>query len=461
MIGHAWVIFLLSAAALFSAVDYAALGDDTWAQLPLTGGVVSSAGDVHWACDTSGFAYMFGACSYGGQAGGTHNSDVYRFNLQTGAVTMLSNCANNTLGWTSGCQNGIAFDATRNCMWVDEIGGLSVCTGAYGGGFYKYQCPDGPLTRMAGGGGGTYLAYDNVNDLVYMPSAYTLKIYDCRTNTWKTAVNYPFPQPVNTWTVPCCFDSKRGLFVITLTGPYDITDPATQVVFDVWFYNGATSQWSKKTPPSHPALYELELAYDTVNDKYVYFGQGSDGVPRSVCNSQLWTYDYTANTWTQIQQNGRAYNDADNAASTWPPARHKHTWAYSPKYNACVNWGGGVWADAACTDYDNGAQPIWIYRLSRTGTGIDASTIRLTNQASFFAYPNPARDRVSFQLPGLDHQGVSERIVFYDIKGRQVAGFAQTGVSASWNASALPAGTYLARLTRGPAYFEQRLIIMK
>ena len=213
-------------AAAFSVVNYTTLGDNTWVQQALSGGVVSKGGDIHWACDTTGNAYIFGGCTDGGQAGSSHNSDVYRFNLSTGAVEMLSNCANNRLGWKSGCQNGITFDVTRNCMWIDEIGGLSVCTGVYGGGFYKYQCPNGPLTKMAGGGGCTYMAYDNVNDLGFAPDAHNLRIYNCKTNTWKTPVNYPFTQPVNTWTVPCCFDSKRGLFVITLTGPYTITNPA-------------------------------------------------------------------------------------------------------------------------------------------------------------------------------------------------------------------------------------------
>jgi hypothetical protein len=446
------MILTLSAATLFPAVDYNALGDDAWVQQALSGGVVSTAGDVHWACDTTGNAYIFGACSYGGQAGGTHNSDVYRFNLQTGAVTLLSNCSSQKLPWMSGCQNGITFDKTRNCMWIDEIGGLSVCNNAYNGGFYKYQCPNGPLTKLAGGGGGTYLAYDNINDVVFMPDQSNLRIYNCKTNSWKTPATYPFSQPVNTWTVPCCFDSKRGLFVITLTGPYTITNPATEVVMDIWFYNAATNQWSKKTPASHPAMYEQEMAYDPVNDKCLYFG-GS-------CPSELWAYDYDSNTWAQVAQGGRAYNDANRPASTWPPGQGKSAWAYSPKYNVCVSWGGGVWIDAACSEYDNGSQPIWAYRLSKTGTGIDAPTVRLADRTSFSVYPNPSRDRVSFRLVGPD-PAARGSIAFYDGKGRQVAGFAQQGLCQTLDASALPAGVYLARFVLGTVNMEQRFIIMK
>jgi hypothetical protein len=443
------LISAMMAAAAFSAVDYGTLGDDTWVQQPLSGGVVSKGGDVHWACDTSGYAYIFGACTYGGQAGGSHNSDVYRFDLETGQVEMLSNCANNRLGWISGCQNGITFDRNRNCFWIDEIGGLAVCNQAYNGGFYKYQCPNGPLTKMAGGGGGTYLAYDNVNDLVYMPGGNSLKIYDCKTNTWKTPAAYPFPQSVNTWTVPCCFDTKRGLFVITLAGPYTITNPATQVVFDVWFYNGATGQWTSKTPPSTPEVYEMELAYDEVNDRVVYFGGN--------CPSELWTYDYDGNAWTQIQQSGRAYNDGSPAASTWPPARHKHCWDYSPKYNACVSWGGGQWADAACTEYDNSGQPIWVYRLSKNGTRIDASTIRMPVQTGFSVYPNPFSSRAAINFTG----GPASLKVF-DANGRLVYALAPPVWTGSViRAAGWPAGIYLARLIQGKTVFEKRLIIMK
>jgi hypothetical protein len=428
---------------LFSAVDYTALANDSWTQLPLSGGVVNEAGDVHWACDSTGNAYIFGACSYGGQAGGTHNSDCYRFNLQSGAVTLLSSASNNKLGWTSACQNGIAFDKTRNCLWIGNN---------TNGTFWKYQCPNGPLTQMASGSGGqpyqTYLVYDNVNDLVYVPSDYTMRIYNCKTNTWKTAVSYPFSTALNWFDMPVCFDSKRGLFVITLAGGYGDTVAAHQVL-DVWFYNGGSNGWSKKTPATRPAGFQRDLAYDAVSDKYVYFG-GS-------CPSELWLYDYDSNTWSQVQQKGRAFNDANLSASTWPPARGKHCWGYSTKYNACVNWGGGQWADAACTDYDAGVQPIWIYRLSKTGTGIDASSLKLEEKNEFTVFPNPfhTRTRISFPAAPANLKVFNAAGALIYRCDRNLPGYVDL------NAEQWPAGMYFARLLQNGGRSDQRLIVVK
>jgi hypothetical protein len=418
-------LVLLAAVSAFSAVNYGSLQPDTWVQQALSGGVVNQGGDVHWACDTTGNAYIFGACTYGGQAGGSHNSDVYRFNLQTGGVEMLSNASNNRLGWSSACQNGITFDRTRNCMW---IGNNSSAT------FWKYQCPNGPLTQMAKGSGTnyqTYCVYDNVNDLVYVPDDYTLRIYNCRTNSWKAAVNWPF-SAINYFDVPCCFDSKRGLFVITLAGPYGDTVTAHHCL-DVWFFNGATSTWSKKTPATRPAGYQRDMAYDAVNDKYVYFGGN--------CPSELWLYDYDSNAWTKVAQNGRSFNDANPSASTWPPARHKHCWAYSPKYNVCANWGGGQWADAACTDYDAGSQPIWVYRLGSGTTGISSPRLRESRPR---VSPNPFHACVTVFL-----EGPARSAIIVDPLGRRVQEWTGPAGSFVWQPRGMPGGLYLFRADMG------------
>ena len=448
------LLLVFCAAPARAAVDFGALGDNDWVQQACSGNGPENGGDVHWAIDTAGYAYMFGGCTYGNGAGGTHNNDVYRFNLLTGFVDHLSGCAGNTLDYKGGCQAPHCYDSKRNCVWTSQ--GFSSTCGSGRSGLMKFQCPDGPLTVVNAQGGGHYYCYDPVNDLVYLPTAYDggLNIYNPGTNTWSN-VSYPADtRGLESFAVPCCADTKRGLFIMTMWCDYG----ETQLTDAVWIFNGATRQWAVRTPALTPQFYagnvSMELAYDALNDKYVYFGIGPDK-----CTSEVWAYDYATDTWAQSPMNGRSYNDANRAASTWPPARSCHTWAYCAKYNAFASWGGGIWTGAACTDYDNGAQPVWIYRLKTDPSGIVGSSVKLPENAGLDIFPNPFRSSVVIRFPAdVPGNGCS----VYDPGGRLIKYFSSArGNSVRWDAGNAAAGVYLLRAGSGNRHYIHTLLLQK
>jgi hypothetical protein len=266
----------------------------------------------------------------------------------SGEGVRLSNCSNNVWGWRGSCQCGHAYDINRNCIWVS--GGTNPACGNGQNGLWKFQCPNGPYVRMADDAGGKFLKYDPVNDLLYKTDQYKLNIFDCQTNQWLASANYPFSMgwEISRALVSCTFDTKRGLMVITMCRPIPNGTPRN----DVYCYNGATGEWHTKSPPEKPSFNEGSLAYDPVNDLYVYFGGGT-------CPSELWVYSYDANKWTQMPANGRAYNDNDPGSSTWPPYRTQNTWDYSPKLRrrrhcqtilVLPGWGEGFHGSGARVD---------------------------------------------------------------------------------------------------------------
>lgn len=463
---------ILSVGVLFpvliiAQVNIDTIGDNNWVRLPWTGQGFNAGGDVHGATDTSGNMYIFGGCTMGNGAGGSHNGDVYRANLKTGKVDKIATCG--SLWWKGGCQAGQAYDASRNCVWVS--GGLSgICASGAGtvNTMWKFICPDGPMQNMGEKQSErvSYMRYDPINDLAYCVSYDpVLYIYDCKVNTWSTS-SYPF-RAFTPSAVPCCVDTKRGLFVITLTGDYTITNPATQVTYDVWFYNGGTGQWHKKTPAVTPQFYKAELAYDSKNDKYVYFGVGHDG-----CTSEVWAYDYETNVWTQMSSAGLAYNDANPTLSTWAPGRTKHNWEYCEKFNVFANYGGGNWIPSQCSDID-GLQPIWLYRLAKDSFIVTAPERRKNNRPyhGFIIFPNPFSSGTTLFIPSGVGAGERLELAVYNIQGeildRQVLGLGENLDNGNywrnkdWNTGCLKNGIYLFKLRSRDKAWQTKGIFLR
>jgi hypothetical protein len=439
----ALVLTLVLSTTVPAVVDYANLGDDTWVQQATGGEACSRGGDVHCAIDTSGNLYLFGGCTYGNGAGGSHNADVYRVDLRTGIGDRITIASKPS---SISCQRAQTYDPKRHVCYFDA-----------GGGLIKYQCPDGPFTRVRDlpfSGDYRYLMYDPGNDLLIFAGDPGIWLYDITADSLRGTA-YPFGGgKITRWDIPCCFDTKRGLFAITLAAPYTVNTPATQVIWDVHFYNPATRQWHTKTPPSTPQIYKGELAYDSYNDKYLYFGGG--------CPSELWSYDYDSNTWTQVAQAGRTFNDANPTAGTWPPARHKHIWEYCSKYNVCVNWMGGQWAPDSCTDYDAGAQPLWIYRLSDSGTGVDGNVRVIFDRPEIAVTPNPFSGNVTISWANVGAINESPlQLAIYDLYGRMVQKTVTTTHPFTWNSAGLPSGIYLLKYGDGRRTLGRRLILQK
>jgi hypothetical protein len=416
---------------------------------------------------------MFGGCTYGNGAGGTHNNDIIRLNLNTGASVLLANCSNNVWGWKGGCQAGHAYDINRNCVWVAD-GGAPVCGGQ--GGLWRFQCPNGPFVRMNEAPGNKYVVYDRHNDLLYQVNQYDLEIYDCKANRWLTKSQYPFyiGGSVNTYSVPCCYDTLRKLFVMTLLNPAYGNERT-----DMYFYNGAAGEWHTKYPSQKPGFLQGALEYDPVNDAYVYIG--------GICTTEVWIYRYESNTWTKMDPGSRAYNDASPQTSPWPPTRHWGIFdTYSPKHNAFFTWSGGVWGDSHCTDYDNGTrQPFWVYRPPQDGPTA-VQNVRLADDADaphLRVWPNPFNGTVNISINGVLsgdvetlHPGgeclgqtgcnvsTHPQVAIYNIHGKMISEIrsAAAGESAvTWNATGLPTGVYVLRVRINGKTLIKRLFLQK
>jgi hypothetical protein len=415
--------------------------------------------------------YMIGGCTYEGVAGGSHNSDVYRFDLKTGSVVQVYKDADNPVQIS--CQCGQVYDRIRNCVWFSWANIYDTS-----GGLYRFQCPNGPITKHSdstmgyGMYGDCYLYHDPVHDLLVAPGQRGLVVRDMATGD---TAHYDYPGQVNfsAYEIPSCFDSKRGLVAITqwggcwcANGPEPVDPP---VLHDIYFFNTTTRQWHIKSPAVTPGPnFGSEMTYDAANDKYVYFGSGrlGYGLP------ELWMYDYDSNTWTQVQRNGRTYSRANGTVATWPANRFKHGWSYSEKYNVSVNWGGYNYiagsanVDSTLIDLYFGAhQPLWYYRLGSGSSAAEESGSSVVNRTALITSPNPFNAAAAIHLPevaGTAAKPVSLRI--YSLEGGLVADLsadARNGHAVKWNAKDRTAGVYLVRYAAGNRVWQTRAVLAR
>lgn len=449
-----WFLVLCPVCA-WAQINYDTLSENSWMQMRPTGLFPSRGGDVLAAIDTAGNFYMIGGCTYGNGAGGTHNNDIVRVDLTTGASAMLANCGNNVWGWAGGCQAGHAYDAARNCVWITG-GAAAVCSGQNG--LWKFQCPDGPFTRIADDAGGKFLIYDPLSDRLFKVDQYKLNIFDCATSQWLPSSNYPFSKgwEINTWEVACCYDSKRAKVVITMNNPI----PNGETRNDFYSYDPATGEWETRVPPEKPPFNCGNLGYDPVHDLFTYFGGAT-------CPSQLWVYNYDANTWTRMPDSGKAYSEAAPASSTWPPYRIQNTWNYSPRHGVFFTWGTTEWmsdsAKAVCLD-DGVTMPFWVYKADAQYAGKEPLTLGAgSNGMALKAGPNPSAGPVAIRFRLERTSAV--KLAVYDLRGRLVAALAggkrEKGTHVvTWKGLAT-AGLYVVRLEAGEKVMAKPVLFVK
>jgi hypothetical protein len=461
--------FCLAALAL---VNFDTLSPNTWAQIPTTGQYPTYAVETHLAWDTSGYAYMLGSCAYGGAAGGTHNNDIFRYQISTGASVKVFTCG--TDPWGGGCQAGQIFDPTRNCIWFGP-GANAVCSNGvlwfpgvqYYGGLYRMQCPGGPIVKIRDAGiSGHYFVYDAVNDLVIGvtmdPSYYGCRLYVYnvkRDSIYEKTAPAPLANIVtDQYHYTCCFDSKRGLIVVAQMAGLN----------DLWFYNTTTQVWSHKTPNMNPTPRNVPLAYDPLLDKYVLFGTDAAGQAGTAdWHPQIWVYDYDANTWTQRSRGNMHYDTLGHPEnSTWPCTRtYPGCFGFSPKDRVMMNWGGypTEGSTPVAGNKDASKMNIWAFKLGAQGTGIQAQRPQAPASpvvsSLLSAFPNPFKASVMFTLSGFMENGAALRI--FDASGKQVADLsAATGAGhAVWNPGKRPAGVYIVRAQKGDLSLIKRIIL--
>ena len=98
---------------------------------------------------------------------------------------------------------------------------------------------------------------------------------------------------------------------------------------DTWAYDYSANTWTEMRPAKSPPgrLYHA-MAYDPKSDRVILFGGVTGGDEKPYADT--WTYDYDANTWTEL------------ALQSAPSARGWHAMAYDAASAAVVLFGGGA-----------------------------------------------------------------------------------------------------------------------
>jgi hypothetical protein len=449
-----------------AAVDYDTLSPNSWAQVTTLYQFPGWGVETHLAFDTSGYAYMLGSCSYGGYAGGTHNNDIFRFDLKKGLCERLLTCGTNP--WPGGCQGGQVYDPTRHCIWFGPASNAACRDNikffpgqAYYSGLYRMNCPTTPIgpqlpsvtvekIRDDALSGGYYL-YDPGNDLVISllgGAGCKLSIYDIQKNSIYTR-NAPFSNYTSRWRIPCCFDTKRNLAVITRWG-----DDANALT-DIWLYDAGADQWTSKTPSNVPPIKNVPLVYEPVADKYVLIGTYPDG--NSDEHPEIWVYDNDANSWTQIPRGSRAYNTSNPALSTWPPLRvYPGSFGYCVKNGVIANWGGLPTSGGGS---ENGTkQQIWSFKLSEKGTVSEKEKL-MTDKPFISIAPNPFQAKVAIKISS--HKDAVTRI--FDLSGKLVAVLDKPNANGEtlWNAYRQSLGVYILSVRVHGKVLTKRLFLVR
>lgn len=215
--------------------------------------------------------------------------------------------------------------------------------------------PPGPFGSL---GGGAHMAYDRRADKIVkfggldMPlflrwlagevddsslAAMLLSdtwVYDVRGNAWTKASPPVSPPARNSHML--VYDEQADRVILFGGGDF------FQNYDDTWAYDVRSDTWTELRPASHPSARAYgSLTYDERRGVSVLFG-GVDYF-ESLLDQDLWTYDYSRNTWRSTPTPGG------------PSARGWHDMAYSRAEDAYYLYGGG-------SDRDSFTDELWVYR---------------------------------------------------------------------------------------------------
>lgn len=201
--------------------------------------------------------------------------------------------------------------------------------------------------------------------------------YDFNNNTWSDL--NPSTQPSPRQGAPMVYDSKADRFI--LFGGFDGTDRRDET----WSYDHTANAWTDLQPTVRPPGVTGAgiMAYDSSSDRTILYG-GNTGTATS---SDTWSYDYNTNTWTKMHP------------AAHPAAEDGHRLAYDSGSDRIIFFGG---YDPS-TGYDTDA--TWSY---------DYSTATWKSL-------NPAVTPSARSFHGLVYDAQSNRIVLF---GGDSGGFA-------------------------------------
>jgi N-acetylneuraminic acid mutarotase len=164
--------------------------------------------------------------------------------------------------------------------------------------------------------------------------------YDYVSNTWTNMS--PAIHPVHRWGTQMVYLSNHNL-VMMFGGcshpPYVYHD-------DTWFYDYGTNTWTRKYQYIYPeGRMGHFMAYNSKHDKVVLFGGAGSGMSHHF--DDTWVYDYSSNTWTNMNP------------ATYPTERYWGGMTYDSKHDKIILFAGmGVKDDP---NVNQALDDLWIY----------------------------------------------------------------------------------------------------
>jgi N-acetylneuraminic acid mutarotase len=173
------------------------------------------------------------------------------------------------------------------------------------------------------------MAYDSVNRKIICFGGLTESgdvlnntwIFDCDANEWSKSSPSLGPSPRAD---PCMYydsDIKK----IILFGGHGSVDGLISYQNDLWVYDVNNNTWTEREPVNSPdGRYGHRIIYDSLTTQAILFGGRTYGGVRN----DLWTYDYSNNSWRLIDQVLK------------PGRRYWHTMAYNNNSHQVIVFGG-------------------------------------------------------------------------------------------------------------------------
>lgn len=172
------------------------------------------------------------------------------------------------------------------------------------------------------------MAYDARSDRVILfggwPGFGDTWAYDFKNNTWTNKA--PSAAPLTRWDHRMAYDAQSDRVI--LYAGHDSSGGSDIQYSDTWAYDYNTNGWSNLNPSATPSgIGQYDLTYDTASDRIIHFG---GRVPSLIGSNGTWSYDITANSWT------------DRNPSLRPPARMEHAMAYDAVSDQVIMFGGAA-----------------------------------------------------------------------------------------------------------------------
>ncbi len=181
------------------------------------------------------------------------------------------------------------------------------------------------------------MVYDSFDKLFILfggntwPTGYSDETWSFNSSSDTWAQLNPSTKPTGRYKHAMAFDSYNN--IVVMFGGQDNTG----ILGDTWVYNYTTNTWTNMNPGTSPsARVSHGMVYDSDARAVILFGGDASGY-----NNETWIYNYTTNTWTNMNP------------GTSPSPRRAFGMAYDPDEKLTILFGG--------EPFNN---ELWAYNIS-------------------------------------------------------------------------------------------------